>query len=324
MSMIAERRTLPRTGLSIPVLGLGGAALGGMHDPVSEAEGSGAIAAAWDAGIRYFDTAPLYGRRLGELRTGAALREHLQGNYVLSTKVGWRVHPLLKPDAEPRAGNLPFAISFDYSHDGTLRSVQDSLIRLGMDRLDLAFVHDVDPYNHGDDYRGRFAEVMDGTLPALMRLREEGVIGGIGAGVNDCGVCLDFLARADLDCILLAGRYSLLDQRAGARLLPECERRGVGVIIGAPFNTGLLAKGRSGHFNHSAAVPPDILARLDAIQSACAAHGVTAMAAALQFPLRHPAVVSILPGPRSREQVAGIAAATAETIPDALWPELEA
>jgi len=308
--------------LKVPSIGLGGAALGGMHGRVSEAEAAATLEAAWDSGVRYFDTAPLYGHGLGELRVGATLRSKPRESYTLSTKVGWRIRPL--SSAATGDGNLPFQRIIDYSYDGTLRSVEDSLMRLGHDRIDVAFVHDVDPYNHGPAYPARFAEVVEGALPALVRLRNEGVVGAVGIGVNNCDVCLDFLAAADLDCLLLAGRYSLLDRKAEIALLPECERRGVGVIIGAPFNSGILAKGRSGKFNHADNAPPDVLARLDAMTQACQSHGVSLMAAALQFPTRHPAVLSVLPGPRSEEQMRGIARAWQEPIPEGLWSELAA
>ncbi|GGE41299.1 oxidoreductase [Agaricicola taiwanensis] len=317
-------RALPRTGLHIPIIGLGGAALGGMHGVVTEEETRATLTDAWGSGFRYFDTAPLYGHGLGELRLGAALRDRPKGGYVLSTKVGWRMTPLAPAEETPPNGNLPFGRHIDYSFDGTLRSVEDSLMRLGLDRLDLVFVHDVDPYNHGSDYPARFTEAVDGALPALRRLREEGVIGAIGIGVNNCDVCRDFLEKADLDCFLLAGRYSLLDREAEITLLPECERRGVGVIIGAPFNTGILAKGSTGKFNHGSEIPPHILARVEAMTSACADHGVSLMAAALQFPLRHPTVISVLPGPRSRQQLQGIAVAARTQIPEALWAEMDA
>jgi D-threo-aldose 1-dehydrogenase len=324
VSRIAATRILPRTGVAMPALGLGGAALGGMHGVVTEAEAARTLNDAWEYGIRYFDTAPLYGHGLGELRTGAVLRERPRDDFVFSTKVGWKMNPLHRPPPSLPAGNLPFDRGIDYSFDGTMRSVEDSLLRLGLDRIDLVFVHDVDPYNHGTTYPLRFAEVLAGALPALTRLRAEGIVRAIGVGVNDCRVCLDFLREAEPDCFLLAGRYSLLDGRAEVELLPECEKRGVGVIIGAPFNTGILAKRRGGKFNHDADAPSDIAARVEAMHEACEAHGVTLMAAALQFPLRHSAVVSVLPGPRSPDQLAGIAEAAQTPIPATLWAALDA
>ncbi len=306
--------------IELPPLGLGGAALGGLHGPVSEREGAAALEAAWSGGIRYFDTAPLYGSGLGELRFGAFLRAEPRESYVLSTKVGWRIRPLERAE---RPGSLPFGREVDYTYDGTLRSIEDSLSRLGVESIDVALVHDVDPYNHGEEYGRRRAEVLDGALPALERLRDQGLVRAVGIAVNNCDVCLDFLEHARPDLFLLAGRYSLLDRTAERALLPACAARGVGIIVGAPFNTGILAKGPAGKFNHGAA-PPDVLARVEAMQKVCAAHGTSLMAAALHFVLRHPVVASVLPGPRSADQVRSLVAAFGETIPEALWPDLEA
>lgn len=321
MDAIAARRALPRRELSIPAIGLGGAALGGLHGPVSEALAAEAIGAAWEQGFRWFDTAPLYGHGLGELRTGAALRDHPRADFVLSTKVGWRMEPLAQTEAL-RPGSLPFNCRIDYSFDGTLRSIEDSLLRLGLDRLDIAFVHDVDPLNHGEGYPVRFRQVLKGTLPALTRLRDEGVVRAVGIGVNNCSVCLQFLKQTDLDCILIAGRYSLLNREAATFLFPECIRRGVGIIVGAPFNTGILAKGVAGKFNHSSDLPAAVVSRVEAMTKACAAADVSLMAAALQFPLRHSAVVSVLPGVRSAAQLQQIAEAARVAIPESLWNEL--
>jgi len=322
MSLLAARRTIPRSNIAIAAVGVGGAALGGMHGPVAEADAIETLANAWADGVRYFDTAPLYGHGLGELRTGAALRERARSDFILSTKVGWRMAPLSKPPSYEE-GALPFRREVDYSFDGTLRSIEDSLLRLGLDRIDLAFVHDVDPYNHGGAYEARFEEVLSGALPALERLRGEGIVRSVGIAVNSCEVCLDFLRRAEPDCFLLAGRYTLLDRQAEAELLPECERRGVGVIIGAPFNTGILAKGRSGKFNHNPP-PGDVQAIVGEMAAICETHGVSLMAAALQFPLRHPAVVSVLPGARSPQQLRGIIEAAQSQVPASLWTELNA
>jgi D-threo-aldose 1-dehydrogenase len=305
--------------IELPPLGLGGAALGGLHGPVSEAEAEAALEAAWNGGIRYLDTAPLYGAGLGELRFGAFLRAQPRESYVLSTKVGWLVRPL---EWAERPGSLPFGRVVDYSFDGTMRSIEDSLSRLGIERIDIALVHDVDPYNHGADYGRRRAEALDGALPALERLRDQGLVRAIGVAVNNCDVCLDFLEHARPDLFLLAGRHSLLDREAERALLPECARRGVGIIVGAPFNTGILAKGPTGKFNHGAA-PPDVLARVQAMQRVCTAHGTSLMAAALHFVLRHPVVVGVLPGPRSADQVRSVVEAFGETIPEGLWPDLE-
>lgn len=305
----------------MPTLGLGGAALGNLHGAVASEVALGVLDAAWSSGLRYFDTAPLYGRGLGELRTGTALRERPRAAFVLSSKVGWRSRPLQR-DVD-RADRLPFALQCDYSRDGTLRSVEDSLQRLGIDRMDALFVHDVDPYNHGEAYPAMLRAVLDGALPALHELRRAGVVRAIGVAVNSCEVCLDVLREASIDALLLAGRYTLLDHRAAAALLPECARRGVGVIVGAPFNSGVLARGASeGARYNDRALDAATAARVRALGALCEGHGVSLLAAALQFPLTHPSVASVLPGPRTLAQLKGVVAAFEEAIPAALWNDL--
>lgn len=303
---------LADAGVALPRLGLGTAAIGGLHGPVSHDDAAAALGAAWRAGIRFYDTAPLYGRGLGETRTGALLRPQPRDAFVLSSKVGWRI----RPDG---------TLALDYSRTGTIRSVEESLGRLGVDHLDIALVHDIDPYNHRDNYPARLREVLADALPALAELKRNGRIRAFGIGVNDPEVCLQVLADADLDCILLAGRYTLLDASAAAALFPECLRRATDVIVGAPFNTGLLAKGSrsTGRYHHDA--PSEaILRRVRALEGACERHGVPLAAAALHFPVRHPAVAAVLPGPRSARQVEEVAAAATLAVPDALWDDLGA
>lgn len=316
-------RRLGRTELWMPPLGLGGAAIGNLHGAVAPEAAQGVLGGAWSGGVRYFDTAPLYGRGLGELRVGAALREHPRDSFILSSKVGWRTAPLQHDVATPSA--LPFALHCDYSREGTLRSVEDSLQRLGLERLDAVFVHDVDPYNHGQAYPTRLRDVLEGALPALHDLRRAGLVRAIGVAVNSVEVCQDVLREASVDAFLLAGRYTLLDRSAGEQLLPECARRGVGVILGAPFNSGALAGGAAGQARYNyRPLQADTAARLQRLRRACEGHGVSLIAAALQFPLTHPAVVAVLPGPRTPEQMRGVLAAADEPIPQALWDELAA
>jgi D-threo-aldose 1-dehydrogenase len=315
-----QRRPLPRSGLELPVLGLGGAAIGNLHGPVSELDAAGVLGDAWSAGMRYFDTAPLYGRGLGELRTGAFLCGRTRADYVLSSKVGWRVDPLAMPSKSVPEGALPFELSCDYSRDGALRSIEHTLIRTGISRLDIALVHDVDHSNHGGGWRDRLGEVLDGALPALADLRQAGVVGAVGIAVNNVEVCLEVIGRAEVDVLMLAGRYTLLDRSGGDALLGKCRRRGIGVIVGAPFNSGILARGASARarFNYR---PADerIRAHVAAFERECRAAGVSLAAAALQFPLRHPAVVSVVPGPRNRAQLRRLLAAFSEQIPEDLW-----
>ena len=289
-------KQLGRSEVSLPAFGLGCAALGGLHGSVSDQQAGGAIEAAWRCGLRYFDTAPLYGRGLGEIRLGNALRERPREDFILSTKVGWLAQPLVP------AGNrfgLPGAICADYTYEGTIRSVEDSLNRTGLGRLDIVIVHDIDPYNHGERHGVMFREAMEGALPALNDLRRDGLIGAVGIGVNNVDVCLDSLEHADFDCFILAGRYTLLDQSAAERgLLDACRARTVGVIAAAPFNSGILA-GRldraETRFNYQAA-DADTVDRAREIARHCAGFGVDLMTAALHFPHLHPAIVSVLPG----------------------------
>jgi len=318
---VAGTRRLGTSDVAVPMLGIGCAAIGNLHGPVPPASAAAVLGAAWSAGVRYYDTAPLYGRGIGELRVGAALRDRDRSSYVLSSKVGWRMAPLQRDAGSP--AHLPFALQCDYSRDGTLRSVEDTLLRLGVDRLDALFVHDVDPYNHGEDYPARRRAVLEGALPALHELRRAGVVRAVGVAVNDCSVCLDFLRDAQPEAFLLAGRYTLLDQEAADAVLPECGRRGVGVIVGAPFNSGVLASGAhvAARYNYRP-LDPDTRQRVERLRAVCHAHGVSLLAASLQFPLTHPCVASVLPGPRTLEQLHGIVKGFAEVVPAALWVDL--
>jgi D-threo-aldose 1-dehydrogenase len=314
-----------------PNLGLGGAPLGNLFAPIDDGDAIALVRHAFDRGVRYFDTAPHYGSGLSEHRIGAALRGVPRDDYVLSTKVG----RLLEPD--PTAPHdqhgyvdvLPFVQRWDYSFDGTLRSIDDSLQRLGLARIDYVFVHDVARDAHGDAQPQRFREAMDGALPALARLRAEGTIAGFGLGVNEWQVCADALAHADLDVLLLAGRYTLLDQTALPELLPLCVKRGTRVVVGGPFNSGILATGtrpadgRTVYFNYAPA-PPDVIARAAAIERLCASHGVALKAAALQFPRAHPAVACVLAGARTASELDENLALAAHPIPEAYWRELRA
>ena len=270
MALAAPGRPLGRSGLMMPALGLGGAAIGNLHGAVPPGIAAGVLATAWDAGVRYYDTSPLYGHGLGELRVGAALRERERSEFVLSTKVGWRMAPLERDGGS--ADHLPFARHCDYSRAGTLRSVEDSLLRLGLERIDALFVHDVDRYNHGDAYPTRLREVLDGALPALHELRRAGVVRAIGVAVNNVEACIDILRDAEPDAFVLAGRYTLLDQEAAGELFPECERRGIGVILGAPFNSGVRPADPAGpaRYNYRPA-DPAIRQRVERLRAACAA-----------------------------------------------------
>ncbi|MDO9707536.1 aldo/keto reductase [Paracraurococcus lichenis] len=303
-------------------LGFGGAPLGNMFAPIDEAAAEAALEAAWDSGIRYFDTAPHYGAGLSEHRFGHALRQRPRDDYVLSTKVG----RLLRPDpAAPRdyvmfRDALPFRAAYDYSHDGTLRSIEDSLQRLGLPRIDIAFIHDIAADAHGDAWEGLFDQAMQGAAKALTRLREEGVIRAWGLGVNLPEPCLRALDRADPDVFLMAGRYSLLDQGALEVLFPACAARGVHVVVGGPYNSGLLAGDRT--FEYAEAKPEQVAAR-DRIAAACARHGVDLRAAALQFSAAHPVVAAVIPGAKGAARVRENAGLMRAAIPQEFWQDLK-
>jgi D-threo-aldose 1-dehydrogenase len=323
----ADTRKLGRTGLRVSQIGFGGAPLGNLFAALSEADAASAVGSAFAAGIRLFDTAPLYGHGLSEHRIGAALRHCRRDDFVLATKVG----RLLRPDASAAGGQyrdiLSFAAHFDYSYDGVLRSVEDSLQRLGLARIDIVHIHDVDVWTHKSQTATdeRFAEAMGGGYRALMRLREEKAIGAIGVGVNEWQACQRFAEAGDFDCFLLAGRYTLLEQEALDSFLPLCVARNIAVIIGGPFNTGILATGPVAGATHDyPPATPEVMARVGRIEAVCRRHGVALASAALQFPLHHPAVASVIPGARSPAEIAANLATFERKVPAALWAELKA
>ncbi|MYM95495.1 aldo/keto reductase [Duganella vulcania] len=319
---VNDPRILPRRGIALSSLGLGCAQLGGLYEAVSDAEARAIVDAAWDLGIRYFDTAPYYGYTLSEHRLGAALRERPRDSFVVSTKVG----RLMRPDAGVRPGEsgwaqpLPLRPHYDYSYDGVMRSHQDSLQRLGMDRVDILYVHDIGRVTHGERHGHYWQQLTQGGgFRALTQLRDEGSVGAIGLGVNEWEVVADAIDACGLDCALLAGRYTLLEQAALAPLLDRCEKRGIGIVIGGPFNSGILAGTRK--FNYEDA-PADIVARVEAIAAVCAQAGAPLQAAALQFPMAHPAVVSCIPGAQNPAQLRQNAEWFAQPLPAALWQAL--
>lgn len=309
-------------------IGLGGAPLGNLFAPLDDAQASALVEAAWGDGCRCFDTAPHYGHGLSEHRLGLALRARPRDEFVLSSKVG----RLLTPAASvPRTqfgyvDGLPFMQHWDYGSGGTRRSIEDSLQRLGLARIDVAYVHDLDPATHGADAPRVLRQVLDETLPTLQRLKEEGLIGAIGLGVNDWRVVVDVLRHAELDALMLAGRYSLLDHGALPELLPLCARRGVQVALGGVFNSGILATGikasrGNAMFNYAPAAR-EWMERVAAIEAVCDEFGVPLRAAALQFPLAHEAVAIVMVGPRSAAEWADCMAMMGRPIPAAFWSAL--
>jgi D-threo-aldose 1-dehydrogenase len=324
------RRRLGRTNVEVTTLGFGGATIGGIGGRVSEAQAAATLEAAWDAGLRYFDTAPWYGRGLSELRVGRLLRERPRGQFVVSTKVGRILRAprdVTNFDITPWPGGLPFEVQFDYSYDGILRAYEDSLQRLGLPRIDLSIVHDLDPGVHAPEARWNalMAQLITNGWRALEELRAAGVIGGIGVGINPLGMIPRFLELFDPDFFLLAGRYTLMEQEALVAELPACVERGVGIVIGAVFNSGLLATGPvpGARYDYRQATS-DQLDRAGRIQAVCQRYGVPLAAAALQFPLGHPAVASVIPGPVTPDQVQLNLAAVCHPIPAELWRELKA
>jgi D-threo-aldose 1-dehydrogenase len=306
-------------------LGFGGAPLGNLYSPVVEDEAQAAVHAAYAGHVRYFDTAPLYGHGMSEHRCGDALRRYPRDSFVLSSKVGRLLRPG-REEADGYADALPFHVVYDYSHDGALRSLEDSLQRLGTERIAILLVHDIDVRTHGaDGQKRRLDEAVDGAFEALRRMRAEGVVGAIGLGVNEVDVCIAVAQRVDIDCILLAGRYSLLEQGALDELLPLCSAREIGVIIGGPFNSGILASGTGGAARYDyAPAPKAVMDRVRSIEAVCRRHRVPLAAAALQFPYGHPAVETVIPGARTRAEVEQNIASLEVPIPEDLRRELKA
>jgi len=293
--------------LSLGRIGLGTAPLGNLFTVVSEEDAAQTVRRAHALGVRYFDTAPHYGNGLSEHRVGAALRGVERSSFVLSTKVGRLLSPNngAPRDQHGYVGVLPFRSRFDYSYDGMLRSIEDSLQRLGLARIDIALIHDIDVFTHGAEAQPqRFREAMEGAYRALAGLKSAGTIDAMGLGVNESRVCLDALRYGDFDGFLLAGRYTLIDQSAFSELLPACLARGARIILGGPYNSGILAGGAvaGATFDYRPAKPA-IIERVNAVSAICASFGVPLQAAALQFPLGHPAVATVLPGARSAAEV---------------------
>ncbi len=320
------RRPIGRAGLQLTALGLGCAPFGNLLADVPDAQLRETVAACRGAGIAHYDTAPFYGHGLSEHRIGECLRGVPRDSFVLSSKVG----RLLRPDPAARtpgpfASTLPFDIRYDYSHDGAMRSIEDSLQRLGLARIDIVYIHDVNPKWAGDQLEARYRQAMDGAYRALERLRAAGAVGAIGVGVNDVDVLARFAADGDFDVFMLAGRYTLLDTTALPRLLPLCVRRGIGVTLAAPLSSGILATGAVAGAKHwYADAPAEIMDRVQRMEAVCAAHGVPLRAAALQFPLAHPAIRSVVAGMRSPQEVVENTAAMRLPIPADLWRDLRA
>jgi len=328
MATVAELRTFTTRGgrrLEFSAMGFGSAPLGNFQRPLSESECDATVDAAWGSGMRYFDTAPLYGFGLSEQRVGRRLKGRARDGYLLSTKVGRLFEPCER--SEVNSGffiDVPsFRFHYDYSYSGVMRSFEESLKRLELDRVDILLVHDVDGINHGGPAAAeeRIQELIkQGGWRAIAEMREQRVVAAIGAGVNEWQPCARLLQLVDPDLFLLAGRYTLLEQEPLDTLFPQCLERQVRIIIGGPFNSGVLA-GRD-TFNYGE-IPAAVRERVKALSEVCKAHGVELASAALQFVMAHPAVVSVIPGPQSVRELEQNVRWLNMQIPSAFWQDLK-
>lgn len=323
------RRTLGRTGVEVTQLGLGGASLGELFVKVSEEDALATVRAAWDHGIRYFDTAPWYGRGLSELRMGAGLRDRPRDEFVLSTKIGRWLRAPADPDTfstAPWTGGAPFEVVFDYTYDGIMRAYEQSQLRLGIARYDLAVIHDLDLLYHAPEakWAAYFGQLAASGWRAVTELKAARLIRGVGFGINQRGMIPRFLDALDPDFFLVAMPYTLLHQEVLDEEFPRCEERGVGFVIGAVFQSGILATGAIvGATYDYAPARPEALERVRRVEAICARHSVPLAAAALQFPLGHPSVAAVIPGAFRPEQVERNVASFRHPIPADLWAELK-
>jgi D-threo-aldose 1-dehydrogenase len=318
MSMDVPTVALGRGGLRVSALALGTAPLGNLFAPVAEEDAAATVGSALEAGLTYVDTAPHYGLGLAERRLGRLLAGVPRDRFVVSTKVGRLVRPLAPgetADPEGFADSPPARRVWDLSGDGVRRSLEESLERLGLDRVDILLLHDPDDHER---------EAYEQAFPALIELRDQGVVTAIGAGMNQAEMLTRFVRDRDIDVVLVAGRYSLLDQRALAELLPTCAARGTAVVVGGVFNSGLLADPRPGATFDYAPAPPELVDRAARLAEVCARHGTPLRAAALAFPFGHPAVTSVLVGARSAAEVQDAVACFEWPVPGELWAELVA
>jgi D-threo-aldose 1-dehydrogenase len=323
----SDKKKFGRFSFEVTAMGLGTAPIGNQFRFVPEADARAVIDGAWDAGLRYFDTAPFYGHGLSEYRLGEGLRWRPRDEYVLSTKVGRLLAP--RPRNQVKSSfwvdPAPFEVIHDYGYDATMRSLEDSLQRMGLERIDIAFIHDIDNFSHAPDaQRAHFRTAMDGAYKALDKLRSEGAVKAIGVGCNEWQVCEAALRERDFDCFLLAGRYTLLEQDALNTFLPLCEQRNVAIVLGGGYNSGILATGavKGAHYNYSLA-PETILARVRNIETVCHEFDVPLKSAALQFVLGHPCVPTIIPGTRNLPHLEDNLAQISRPVPPDFWSELK-
>ncbi|PCI53795.1 MAG: pyridoxal 4-dehydrogenase [Alphaproteobacteria bacterium] len=323
-----QRSQLGKTDLTVTTLGYGAGPLGNLYREVSNQQATDALETAWNAGMRYFDTAPFYGLGLSETRVGAFLSSKNKNDYVVSTKVGRLLHP-----AEPASKRygfinpLPNDITYDYSYDGVMRSVEASLERLGIDRIDIILMHDIGRLTHGNNHDKHFSVAMESGYRAMDELRSSGVVKAIGLGVNEIEVCMASMDHGYWDCFLLAGRYTLLEQGGIQNFLPRCVEVGSSIILGGAYNSGILAtgtrKGGTVYYDYEPA-PKEIISRVARIEDICEQYSVDMKAAALQFPMAHPAVSCVIPGMGSPNRIAQTIDLFNAPIPDEFWRNLKA
>ena len=324
---ISTRRRVGKTTLDLPVFGFGAAHLGELYSKVDEAQSQATLNAAWDAGVRFYDTAPWYGRGLSEHRLGGLLRTKPRGEFLINTKVG----RILKRPADPATfstapwtGGLPFEVVFDYTYGGIMRAYEDALQRLALNTVDSLVIHDLDTmYHTPDQVPGYLRQLTGGGMKALTELKANGHIKAIGVGNNISGNLDDMLGEIDVDFAIVAMPYTLLDQSVLNTSMANCQRRGVSVVIGAPFASGILVTGSGAGAKYAyGAASPEVQAKVRGIEAVCAAHRVGMPAAALQFVLAHPAVVSVIPGSAKPEEVTQNVASLVAPIPAAFWADL--
>jgi D-threo-aldose 1-dehydrogenase len=324
----SERRRIGRTELTASLLGFGSAPLGDLYARLDDATALATVDAAFRAGVTLFDSSPFYGHGLAEHRLGTIFRRHDRDSFVFSTKVA-RIYRARRSNDGPNhgdwVGGFPHQAEFDYSYDGTMRAFEQSLLRTGLDRIDILLIHDVDVWTHGPEaFPQRFREAMDGAYRALDDLRSQRVIRAIGAGINEADTAARFARAGEFDCFLLAGRYTLLEQGALDDFLPLCEKKGIGILLGGVFNSGILARGAKGDpaYNYKPA-PLAIRERVTRIEEVCAENGVALATAALHFAAAHPVVASLVIGAVTPDEVARNATSLATPVPSGLWSDLK-
>jgi D-threo-aldose 1-dehydrogenase len=329
------RRHTTRNGAVLPfsVVGLGTAPIGDLYEKLDEKTAISTVESAFKAGVTIYDTSPHYGNGLAESRLGAGLRHANRDEFLISTKVARVMNPFAKPAGERAdvyspgfAGGFPHAASFDYSRDGTMRSIEHSLLRMGLDRLDIVLIHDCDIWTHGpNDVEQRFKEAMDGAYRALDDLRSQKVISAIGTGLNESPMAVRFARAGDFDVAMLAGRYSLLVQDALDEFLPLAVEKKMGIMLAGVFNSGILATGAiPGARYDYAPASPEIMDKVRMIEAICAAHGTNIRRAALQFSLAHPAIVSVVLGGVTPQEIQSNVTDVSEKVPVGLWADLKA